>query len=88
MQTKQFRQTRAYPGARLRETLALEAGTRSRRSFQQLMMPGEVSNVVLYQPHSISRKRCKHMPTCTSRRVVLKVQAVHIMRHLWRRMDI
>ena len=88
MQMKQFRQTRAYPGARLRETLALEAGTRSRRCFQQLMMPGEVSNLVLFQPHSISRERCKHMPACISRRVVLKVQVVHIIRPLWRRMGI
>ena len=86
MQMKQSRQMRAYPGVRLRETLALEAGTLSRRCSQQLMTPGEVSDVVLFQPHSISRERCKHMPACTSKRVVLKVQAVRIMRHLWRHM--
>ena len=52
MQMKQFRQRRAYPGVRPQETLALEAGTLSRRCSQQLILPGEVSNLVLSQPHN------------------------------------
>ena len=83
MQMRPFRQRRAYPGARLLETLALVADTRSRRFFQQLILPGEVSTLVLFQQHSIHSNRCKHMLACTSKAVVLKL--FHDMHCLWRR---
>ena len=49
MQMKQSRQRRAYPGARLQANSGLEADTLSRRCFQQLILPGEVSDLVLFQ---------------------------------------
>ena len=55
MQMKQFRQRRAYPGARLQVNLGLGGGTQSRKCFQQLIPPGKVSAAVLFQQQ---RPRC------------------------------